>query len=48
MRSRGLGSHVVLHGLEHDAVLVRGVGHLHTAGAPNGGVRDITVAADLW
>jgi hypothetical protein len=38
---------VVLHRLDHHPVLLRGVGHLHTAGAADGGVRDVAVAANL-
>jgi hypothetical protein len=38
---------VVLHRLDHDAVLLRRVGYLHAPGAADGGVRHITITANL-
>mmetsp|Transcript_2519 Transcript_2519/g.5651 ORF Transcript_2519/g.5651 Transcript_2519/m.5651 type:complete len:500 (+) Transcript_2519:372-1871(+) len=39
--------HVILHRLDHHAVLLARVRHLHAARAADGGVRDVAVAADL-
>jgi len=39
--------HVVLDGLDHDRVLIRGGRNLHAAGAADGGMGDIAVAADF-
>lgn len=38
---------MVLHRLHHDAVLLRGVGHLHAPRAADGRVWHIAVAANL-
>ena len=39
--------HVVLHRLDHDGVLALRARDLHATGAPDPGVRDVAVAADL-
>ena len=39
--------HVVLHRLHHHSVLESGVRHLHPPGAPDSGVRHVTIATDL-
>ena len=39
--------HVIFHGLDHDRVLVRGIGDLHAPGMSDTGMRDVAVARDL-
>mmetsp|Transcript_5795 Transcript_5795/g.22903 ORF Transcript_5795/g.22903 Transcript_5795/m.22903 type:complete len:226 (-) Transcript_5795:487-1164(-) len=39
--------HVILHGFDHDAVLHGRIRNLHSPRAPDGGVRDVAITADL-